>query len=69
VCAAKFRSWRIAGDADWQEEIATFPLTEGQLSAQVPVNLAGNTTLVHFTGKHLKDLQILIDSEPPAVGG
>jgi hypothetical protein len=68
VCAAKFRSWRVAGDADWQEEIATFPLIEGQLSAQIPVNLAGNTTLVHFTGKHLKDLQILIDSEPPAVG-
>jgi hypothetical protein len=68
VCAAKFRSWRVAGDASWQEEIATFPLTEGQLSAQVPVNLAGSTTLVHFTGKHLKDLQVLIDSEPPAVG-
>lgn len=64
VCSAKFRSWGVAKNADWQEELATFPLTEGQLSAQVAVRLAGEDTLMHFTGKHLMDLQILMNSLP-----
>lgn len=60
VCSAKFRSWRVARSETWHDELLSFPLLEGELSASVSLQLAGVDSEMYFTGKHLKDIQILL---------
>lgn len=60
LCAAKFRSWKMAKAETWHVELLSFPLVEGQGSASVSLQLAGVHSEMYFTGKHLKDIQILL---------
>ena len=62
VCSAKFRSWRLPRSEVWRDEVRTFPLAEGETSARLTLELAGVESTIHFAGKHLKDIQILLDA-------